>query len=96
MESKRFSSLDALGLLSDREVINATFLIVSARAERLTGQVPCLVTEERAEFPSFIHGADGQVVWLTPRDQGLPPTCESLKELPHKPLPNVPSDADTP
>ena len=64
----RFTSQDAIDSLSERELSNATFLIVCALAERLTGKVPCLALP-RGEIPSLIHGADGHVTWLEPPEE---------------------------
>jgi hypothetical protein len=51
------AALDVVNDLSDRELSEATFLIVCALAERLTGQIPCLLTPNNpGEPPNLIHG----------------------------------------
>ena len=52
--------------LSDREIATATFLMVTALAERLTGNVPCLVMPDGDKWPHLVHGGDAGVVWLVP------------------------------
>lgn len=67
-------SLLVLANLSEREISVATFLVLCALAEELTGRVPCLVSPDNSELPNLIHGADGRVAWLAmPKKPNLTP-----------------------
>lgn len=83
------SNLDEVRALSDRQLAEATFMVLCALSERLTGQVPVVVTDGYAGMPEIIHAGDGPVVWLTPRAPvSLAPAQkhESPPEQPDMPL----------
>jgi hypothetical protein len=79
LEDTNPPSLALLDSLSDRELIMAVFLTLSAVAERLTGQVPCLMMPTPSGLPKIMHGGDGRVVWIEARAAPEPPP-ESLAE----------------
>jgi len=93
MSTRPFSSLDAIDGLSDRELATAIFLVVCGLAEKLTGQVPCLVTPHENTPPTFIHGGDARVVWLPTNETGASPTNESVQAPPPVHCAILPSDA---
>ena len=84
-----YTSLDAIRDLSDRDLAEATFLVLCALAERLTGHIPCVIQGNYDGMPNIIHGADGRVEWL--RHSVSEPRGGSGGEQPHM----QPATADT-
>jgi hypothetical protein len=94
MSTSSYSSLDAIDALSDRELQKATFLLVCALAEKVTGQPPCLlVPNKKDEPPSFIYGADAQVAWLTPPDGDSAQSLELVRVHSETPDPKPDKEA---
>jgi hypothetical protein len=88
-----FTNLYEIRRLSDRELAEATFLLLSALSERLTGKAPVIVRDGYDGMPSLICGADGSVAWLTVASAQR---NGSLEEQPHMPLPTEHTGADDP
>jgi hypothetical protein len=70
----KYTNLDEIHRLSDRQLAEATFLLLASLAERLTGYVPFVVGDGYGGMPDIIHGANGPVVWLKPSVSAL--KCE--------------------
>jgi hypothetical protein len=86
---------DAIRDLSDRDLAEATFLVLCALAEQLTCRIPVIIQGDYDGMANIIHGADGRVVWLTPpeKDTGSGQKHESAQVLPDTLSPIPASDA---
>jgi hypothetical protein len=82
---------EAIRRMPDRELLEATFMLLSALAERLTGEAPVFATADNG-MPNFICAADGPISWL-PASRGERAVAErrpeSARERPHTPTPIV-------
>lgn len=83
------SRADAIRRLTDRELMEAIFFMLSSFAEKQTGEAPIVIGKGYCGMPDFIYGAGGPVAWIESRDPALKPKPESVQEQPDTPTPTL-------